>query len=226
MESRINTNRPIKKVKICRGIGKRHLRGPNCTNNSSPKRRGGDIRSFSSIETCKKILTTDQTKLNLKNPKLKHHGSNPKSSLANPFGKSSSSSSQSEIKMTTKIPNIQLNIPKATSSRNIPQFHSLTNRFRSAEKNTLSRTDILTNRPNTLSSKPSSFLQGTRTLSTTLKIISIQLRLHIRQSIQMTTPRDIESHNKNHTQRTALGNTTILHHGSPSPAASLNLRRT
>ena len=73
VESRINTYRPIKKIKNGRGIGKRHLRGPNRTNNSSPRstfRRGGDIGSLGSMKTSRKILTTNLAQFNLKTQKL------------------------------------------------------------------------------------------------------------------------------------------------------------
>ena len=64
VKSRINTYRPIKEIKDSRCVGKRHLRRPHCTDNSSPKStngRGGDVRSFSSMKASRKILTTSHS---------------------------------------------------------------------------------------------------------------------------------------------------------------------
>ena len=127
VKSRINTNRPIKKVKKGRSIGKRHLRGPNRSNNSSPKRanrRGGDTRSFSRMETGRKILTTNKPW----NPR----GKAPAAAtpiVASPtlLERAPAPSPPGEIKMTTKIPDNQLNLPKATIPRNVPKRHSLPN---------------------------------------------------------------------------------------------------
>ena len=69
VRSRIRPNRTIKKIKKSKSIGKRHLRRPNRSNNSSPKgtnRQGGDIRCFSSMEASRKIFATNETQPNLK----------------------------------------------------------------------------------------------------------------------------------------------------------------
>ena len=69
--------------------------------------------------------------------RLKHHGHgvkgqcfnrcNPLSCLLNPFGESPSPSSISQIQVTAKIPDTQLNFPRPTIPRHIPLSHTLAN---------------------------------------------------------------------------------------------------
>ena len=87
--------------------------------------------------------------------------------------------------------------------------------------------NILTDRPDILSSESGRTKKGPGTLSTALEIIRVELGLDTRHSLQSPTPGDIQGNNKHHAKG---GNPEEHPHpgtkASPEPAANLNLRRT